>query len=64
MVAELAARLRAVSPRTVIAAAGGIAADTAPAYVAAGARIIVTSAPYSAKPLDVAVRIAPVDATI
>ncbi len=64
MLAELAARLRAVSPATIIAAAGGIAAETAPAYVAAGARIIVTSAPYSAKPLDVAVRIAPIHATL
>jgi molybdenum transport protein len=59
MVAELAARLREAAPQTIIAAAGGIGADTAAAYVAAGARVIVTSAPYAAKPLDVAVRIAP-----
>ncbi len=59
MVAELAARLREAAPRTIIAAAGGIGADSARAYVEAGARVIVTSAPYTAKPLDVAVRIAP-----
>ena len=58
-VAELAARLRAVAPRALVAAAGGINAERAGAYVAAGARVIVTSAPYTAKPLDVAVRIAP-----
>ncbi|MGZ8371633.1 MAG: hypothetical protein ACXW3G_01725 [Rhodoplanes sp.] len=59
MVGELTARLREVAPQTIIAAAGGIGADTAGSYVAAGARVIVTSAPYTAKPLDVAVRIAP-----
>ncbi|BBF93116.1 ModD protein [Blastochloris tepida] len=58
-VAELAARLRTAAPHALIAAAGGITAERAGAYVAAGARVIVTSAPYAAKPLDVAVRIAP-----
>jgi molybdenum transport protein len=57
-VAELAARLRDAAPETIIAAAGGIGADSAGAYAEAGARVIVTSAPYAAKPLDVAVRIA------
>jgi molybdenum transport protein len=58
-VAELARRLKAAGAPAIIAAAGGINAATAGAYVAAGARVIVTSAPYSAKPLDVAVRIEP-----
>ncbi|ALK09141.1 ModD protein [Blastochloris viridis] len=58
-VADLAARLKAAELPAIIAAAGGIAAATAGAYVAAGARVIVTSAPYAAKPLDVAVRIVP-----
>ena len=58
-VVELAARLKAAGAPAIIAAAGGINAATAGAYVAAGARVIVTSAPYTAKPLDVAVRILP-----
>ena len=41
------------------AAAGGINARNAAAYAAAGADILVTSAPYSAPPLDVAVQIEP-----
>jgi molybdenum transport protein len=57
-VAALSAELRAGQSRALIAAAGGINAGNAGAYAAAGADIVVTSAPYSAKPLDVAVRIA------
>lgn len=38
-----------------IAAAGGISAANAAAYVAAGADLLVTSAPFSAPPRDVAV---------
>ena len=44
-----------------IAAAGGIHAANAAAYAAAGAHILVTSAPYSAPPVDVKVAINPVD---
>jgi molybdenum transport protein len=40
-----------------VAAAGGVNAGNAGAYAAAGADIIVTSAPYWAKPSDVAVRL-------
>lgn len=40
-----------------VAAAGGVRADNAAAYAAAGAAILVTSAPYSAPPLDVKVTI-------
>lgn len=56
-VAALSAGLRAAQSRALIAAAGGINGSNAGAYAAAGADIVVTSAPYSAKPLDVAVRI-------
>lgn len=44
---------------TKIAAAGGINAVNAEAYARAGARILVTSAPYSAPPRDVAVTLEP-----
>ncbi len=40
-----------------VAAAGGVNAGNAGAYAAAGADILVTSAPYWAKPCDVAVRL-------
>lgn len=49
----LSMRLAASGYGTLVAAAGGINAGNA----AAGADILVTSAPYSAPPLDVAVRI-------
>jgi molybdenum transport protein len=41
--------------RPLIAAAGGVRADNAAAYAAAGAELLVTSAPYNAPPRDVAV---------
>lgn len=53
----LSLRLTASGYQTLVAAAGGINAGNAAAYAAAGADILVTSAPYSAPPLDVAVRI-------
>lgn len=40
----------------VLAAAGGIHAGNAANYIAAGATLLVTSAPYHAAPMDVAVR--------
>jgi len=52
---EVAARARALGLRTVIAAAGGVNAANAAAYVRAGAGLLVTSAPYSAPPRDVQV---------
>jgi molybdenum transport protein len=42
----------------VIAAAGGISADHAAAFVRAGADVLVTSWPYPARPADAAVEIA------
>ncbi len=55
--ADVAAAARLL-PGVVLAAAGGVNAANAAAYVAAGARVLVTSAPYSAPPLDVKVAIA------
>lgn len=56
-IAALSDRLRQNSPRPLIAAAGGVNASNAAAYAKAGADILVTSAPYLAKPCDVQVRI-------
>jgi len=48
-----------VNAKARLAAAGGVNADNAEAYVRAGADILVTSAPYFAKAKDVAVTLAP-----
>ena len=58
-VAAVSKALEAVSPRPLLAAAGGINASNAAAYAAAGADLLVTSSPYYAAPRDVKVRIAP-----
>lgn len=47
----------------VVAAAGGISPDNAGDYVRAGARLIVTSWPYSGRPRDVAVTLQPARTT-
>lgn len=60
-IALLVTRLAPLPRTPLLAAAGGIDAGNAAAYAAAGADIIVTSAPYSAPPRDVAVRIGPAD---
>lgn len=57
-IAELVVGLKSERQRPLVAAAGGITADNAVAYARAGADILVTSAPYLAKPRDVQVRIA------
>jgi molybdenum transport protein len=44
-------------PRAVLAVAGGVTQANAAAYAAAGADVLVTSAPYAAPPRDVAVGI-------
>lgn len=59
-VARVVARAAACPRPPAIAAAGGINAGNAEAYARAGARILVTSAPYFAPPRDVAVTLAPV----
>ncbi|MGB3389775.1 MAG: ModD protein [Pseudaminobacter sp.] len=58
-VATVAALLGEISPRPLLAAAGGINAANASAFAAAGADILVTSAPYLAPPRDVKVTIMP-----
>ena len=60
-VAEVVAAARAVNAdrRPAIAAAGGIHPDNAADYAATGADILVTSAPYFAKPRDVQVGFEP-----
>lgn len=55
--AELVGRLPARGNRARLAVAGGIDPTNAAAYVAAGADLIVTSWPYTARPRDVAVRL-------
>jgi len=57
-VAELVARLPERGRRARLAAAGGIDPNNAAAYVAAGADLLVTSWPYTARPRDVAVTFA------
>lgn len=52
----LAEAFAGLKPRPLVAAAGGVNASNAALYAAAGADILVTSAPYWGKPLDVAVR--------
>src|SRR5262249_31696726 len=49
------------TPRPLVAAAGGINAANAADYARAGADVIVTSAPYTARPLDVKVTMAATD---
>jgi molybdenum transport protein len=58
MVAALAAKLVRFRPRPLIAAAAGINPDNVADYVRAGADIIVTSWPYTARPCDVKVEFA------
>jgi molybdenum transport protein len=52
---------RASNAGTLVVAAGGIGPANARAYVEAGAGLIVSSWPYTAKPADVAVSIARAD---
>jgi molybdenum transport protein len=56
-VAAVSAFARAAPNRVLIAAAGGVTPENAGAYVKAGAGLIVSSWPYTAKPRDVAVTI-------
>jgi molybdenum transport protein len=60
-VAEVRARVRRSGHWPVIAAAGGISPENVADYVRAGAGLIVTSWPYTARPRDVSVRITPQD---
>jgi molybdenum transport protein len=59
--AQTAAAVECLAPHGVlIAAAGGINTANAAAYAEAGAAILVTSAPYSAPPVDIKVTMTPV----
>jgi len=55
-VADIARRTAALPRAPVIAAAGGVTAGNAADYARAGARVLVSSAPYQAPPRDVQVR--------
>ncbi len=56
-IATSARELRRIGLATLLAAAGGVNADNAASYARAGADILVTSAPYAARPLDVQVKL-------
>lgn len=54
--APLVEELRAVDPHLTLIAAGGINPENAAAYAATGVDGLATTAPFSAKPLDMSVR--------
>ncbi|MGO9985182.1 MAG: ModD protein [Rhodomicrobium sp.] len=57
-VSAIAGYAQSAAPKVLLAAAGGIAPGNAGDYVRAGAGLIVSSWPYTAKPADVAVTVA------
>ncbi|MBK1715851.1 ModD protein [Rubrivivax gelatinosus] len=56
--------LAALARRPLLAVAGGVRADNAAAYAAAGADLLVSSAPYTAPPCDVRVEFHPGDSEV
>ena len=58
--ASLVEELRAIDPHLALIAAGGINPGNAAAYAATGVDGLATTAPFSAKPLDMSVRRRPV----
>lgn len=58
--ASLVEELRAIDPHLTLIAAGGINPGNAAAYAATGVDGLATTAPLSAKPLDMSVRMRPV----
>lgn len=58
--ASLVEELRAIDPHLTLIAAGGINLGNAAAYAATGVDGLATTAPFSAKPLDMSVRMRPV----
>lgn len=54
--ADLVKRLREIDPRIAIIAAGGINPQNAGAYAACGVDGLATTAPFTAKPVDMSVR--------
>lgn len=57
--AALVEELRAIDPHLTLIAAGGINPGNAAAYAATGVDGLATTAPFSAKPLDMSVRMRP-----
>ena len=55
--AELVGNLRALDPRLTIIAAGGVNPENAGEYAATGVDGLATTAPFTAKPIDMSVRI-------
>ncbi|MGA2892698.1 MAG: ModD protein [Xanthobacteraceae bacterium] len=58
-IAATAEAFRSADLSALLAAAGGVNAENAADYARAGADILVTSAPYAAKPRDVQVKLTP-----
>lgn len=61
MLAEGVPRLRAAFPGVTLLAAGGIHEGNAALYAATGVNALVTTSLFSAKPIDVGVRMEPID---
>lgn len=61
--AELVRRIREIDPRITIIAAGGINPQNAGAYAACGVDGLATTAPFTAKPVDMSVRMRPLKET-
>ena len=61
--AELVRRIREIDPRITIVAAGGINPQNAGAYAACGVDGLATTAPFTAKPVDMSVRMRPLEQT-
>ncbi len=59
--AALVAELRAIDPRITLIAAGGINLANAAAYAATGVDGLATTAPFTAKPIDMSVRMKQVE---
>lgn len=59
--AELVRRIREIDPRITIIAAGGINPQNAGAYAACGVDGLATTAPFAAKPVDMSVRMKPLE---
>lgn len=59
--AELVRRIREINPRITIIAAGGINPQNAGAYAACGVDGLAATAPFTAKPVDMSVRMRPLE---
>lgn len=59
--APLVAELKAIDPGLTVIAAGGINPQNVAAYASTGVDALVTTAPFTAKPIDMSVRMEPLD---